>query len=86
PVDLYLFLRGKNAFLGRMKFLDGFMVGGIRGLAMQGVLFFVFRPALQHEFIAIEAALFMTLTWAFGNAVAGAIGVPIAEKIREAVI
>jgi|GEM_PF-5986937 len=86
PSDLWLLIRGKGAFKGKLKYLDGFAVAGLRGVFMQLGLFLVYRPALQHLYFPWGRVLFVTLSWALGNAIAGIISVPIGEKIKQALI
>ena len=69
-----------------LKFFDGFMIGFLRGFFMQYSLYTVFFPNLFRIYYDWGYVFWwMTIPWAIGNAIEGAISVPLAEKIEEAV-
>lgn len=74
--------------LPTLKFLDlvdGFIIGFLRGLFMQLSLYLVFYPNLFHLYYAWGYAFYwVTIPWAIGNGIEGAISVRIAAKIEEA--
>ena len=67
--------------------IDGALVGFLRGFFMQISLYLVFYPNLFKLYYAWGYALYwMTIPWAIGNMIEGAISVPIVRKIKEAVM
>ena len=69
-----------------LPLIDGAMIGFLRGFFMQLSLYLVFYPNLFHIYYAWGYAFWwMTIPWSIGNAIEGAISVPIAKKIEEAV-
>jgi len=68
-----------------LSYLDGFMIGLLRGFFMQISLYLVFFPNLfRLEYLWEYVFWWIVIPWTIGNAVGGAISVPIAERIREA--
>jgi len=68
-----------------LDLVDGFIIGFLRGLFMQLSLYLVFYPNLFHLYYAWGYAFYwVTIPWAFGNGIEGAISVKIAAKIEEA--
>ena len=68
-----------------LRFIDGFIVGFLRGFFMQVSLYTVFFPNLfRLEYLWEYIFWWIVIPWSIGNAIGGAISVPIAERIREA--
>lgn len=67
-----------------LKYIDGFMIGFMRGFTMQYVLYVAFLPYFYRISYSMGYIMYwMVIPWAIGNAVEGAISVPIAEKVRQ---
>lgn len=64
--------------------LDGAAIGFLRGFFMQLSLYVVFYPNLFHVFYDVGYFSIIVVTWALGNAVAGAVSVPVARVVDEA--
>jgi len=68
-----------------LKYMDGLIVGFLRGFFMQVSLYLVFFPNLfRLEYLWEYVFWWIVIPWSIGNAIGGAISVPIAERIREA--
>ncbi len=68
-----------------LRLIDGFIIGLLRGFFMQVSLYTVFFPNLYRlEYLWEYVFWWIVIPWSIGNAIAGAISVPIAERIREA--
>jgi len=68
-----------------LRFIDGLIVGFLRGFFMQVSLYTVFFPNLfRLEYLWEYVFWWIVIPWSIGNAIGGAISVPIAERIREA--
>jgi len=68
-----------------LRFIDGLIVGFLRGFFMQVSLYTVFFPNLfRLEYLWEYIFWWIVIPWSIGNAIGGAISVPIAERIREA--
>lgn len=69
-----------------LKYIDGFMIGLLRGFFMQVSLYTVFYPNLfRVEYFWEYVFWWHVIPWTIGNALSGAISVPIVEKIEEAI-
>jgi len=69
-----------------LRFFDGLMIGLLRGFFMQISLYLVFYPNLfRIEFFWEYVFWWHVVPWTIGNAISGAISVPIVEKIEEAI-
>jgi hypothetical protein len=69
-----------------LKYIDGFMIGLLRGFFMQVSLYTVFYPNLfRIEFFWEYVLWWHVIPWTIGNAISGALSVPIVEKIEEAI-
>ena len=64
--------------------LDGAAIGFLRGFFMQLSLYIIFYPNLFHVYYDVGYFSIIVFTWAIGNAVAGAISVPVARVVDEA--
>jgi hypothetical protein len=64
--------------------LDGAAIGFLRGFFMQLSLYIIFYPNLFHVYYDVGYFSIIVVTWAIGNAVAGAISVPVARVVDEA--
>ncbi|MFX1517046.1 MAG: hypothetical protein ACFFC6_12160 [Promethearchaeota archaeon] len=64
--------------------LDGAAIGLLRGFFMQLSLYIIFYPNLFHVYFHIGYFMIIVITWAVGNAIAGAISVPVARVVEEA--
>ena len=64
--------------------LDGAAIGFLRGFFMQLTLYIIFYPNLFHVYYDVGYFSIIVFTWAIGNAIAGAISVPIARVVDEA--
>lgn len=68
-----------------LRYLDGLIIGLLRGFFMQISLYLVFFPNLfRLEYLWEYVFWWIVIPWSIGNAIGGAISVPIAERIREA--
>ncbi len=68
-----------------LSYFDGFIMGLLRGFFMQVSLYLVFYPNLfRLEYLWEYVFWWVVIPWTIGNAIGGAISVPIAERIREA--
>ncbi|GEM_PF-6577131 len=95
--DLYLLLRYKltsvELFADKplikgitVGHVDGFFVGFFRGLFMQLSLYLVFYPVLfRLQYDLGYVLIRITIPRAIGNGIEGAISVPIAKKVEEAI-
>lgn len=69
-----------------LSYIDGFLIGFLRGFFMQVSLYLVFYPNLfRIEFFWGYVFWWHVIPWTIGNAVSGAISVPIVERIEEAI-
>ena len=69
-----------------MPFIDGAVIGFLRGFFMQLTLYMIFYPNLFHlQYDWNYALWWMTIPWAIGNAIEGALSVTIAQKIETAI-
>ncbi len=68
-----------------LRYIDGFIVGLLRGFFMQTSLYLVFFPNLfRLEYLWEYVFWWIVIPWTIGNAIGGAISVPVADRIREA--
>ncbi|MFW9991409.1 MAG: hypothetical protein ACFFD4_05055 [Candidatus Odinarchaeota archaeon] len=70
--------------IGIPGILDGAAIGFFRGFFMQLSLYLVFYPNLFHVYFSVGYFSIIVFTWAVGNAIAGAISVPVARVVEEA--
>jgi len=67
-------------------YIDGAVIGFLRGFFMQLTLYVIFYPNLFHlQYDWNYALWWMTIPWAIGNAIEGALSVTIAQKIETAI-
>jgi len=67
-------------------YIDGAVIGFLRGFFMQLSLYTIFYPNLFHlQYDWNYALWWMTIPWAIGNAIEGALSVTIAQKIETAI-
>lgn len=69
-----------------LGYLDGFVIGFLRGFFMQVSLYLVFYPNLfRIEFFWEYVFWWHVVPWTIGNAISAAISVPIVDRIEEAI-
>ncbi|MEX0568633.1 MAG: hypothetical protein Q6363_005665 [Candidatus Njordarchaeota archaeon] len=69
-----------------LKFIDGFIIGFMRGFTMQYTLYVVFLPFFYRISYSMGYVFFwMVIPWAIGNAIEGAVSIPIVEEIKKSV-
>ena len=73
-----------RANIGIPGILDGAAIGFLRGFFMQLSLYLIFYPNLFHVYYNELYFSAIVFTWAIGNAIAGAISVPVARIVEEA--
>ncbi len=67
-----------------LKYIDGFLIGFLRGFTMQYFLYIGFLPYFYRISYSMGYIMYwMVIPWSLGNGIEGAISVPIAEKIRK---
>ena len=68
-----------------LKYLDGLIIGFLRGFFMQSSLYLVFYPNLfRVEYFWEYVFWWHVIPWSIGNAISAAISIPIVERIEEA--
>jgi len=73
--------------LSGLRFIDGLIVGFLRGFFMQLSLYTVFFPTLfRIEYWWEYVFWWLVIPWAIGNSIEAAISVPIAERVEKAIV